>query len=479
MVSSLVGGAIGGGLVTITIRAVDKFSKTFDTAQKSMAKAGTAITAVGVAAGAAVGGLVKMAGQFEQTQIAFTTMLGSAEEANKLLKELADFAARTPFTIPGIEKNAKLLLGMGVAAEDMIPTLKALGDVSAGLSVPLDRIALNFGQIRVQGKLTGRELRDFAVAGVPLIAELAKNFNLTEKAIAEMVSRGEIGFKDVEKAFVTMTSKGGRFFDLMDAQSKTFLGQVSNIEDSFTKVAREMGQVFLPAAKAVAERLAIIIEWFERHPTIAKFTAIFIGVTAAIALILGPLLILVALLPLLAAGFGILSVSVLPVLLPILGIVAGITALIIGIKILLKKWDDLGKRTKILITIFAPFLALPVLIIKNWGKISSFFIKLGNVIITVWNVILTVIQGAVNGVITAINFLIRGLNKIPGFNIGLIGKLDLSGFKGALLGQDLGSELSTSSKSATTIVNIENLNGMDPEEISRALSDELNEKVSL
>ena len=174
-----------------------------------------------------------MAGQFEQTQIAFQTMLGSAEEANKLLGELSEFASRTPFTISGIRQNAKLLLGMGVAAEDMIPTLKALGDVSAGLNVPMERIALNFGQVRVQGKLTGRELRDFAIAGVPLVSELAKNLGIAEKEIAAMVSRGEIGFKEVEEAFVSMTSAGGRFANLMDESSKTFPGQISNIQDSF------------------------------------------------------------------------------------------------------------------------------------------------------------------------------------------------------------------------------------------------------
>lgn len=413
-------GAAGGATVAIVITAIDNFSKTFNTAQTTMLKVGTAMTAIGVAGAFAVGGLLKMAGQFEQTQIAFTTMLGSGEEADKLLKKLADFASRTPFTIPGIEQNAKLLLGMGVAAEDMIPTLKALGDVSAGLSVPLDRIAINFGQIRVQGKLTGRELRDFAVAGVPLIAELAKNFNLAEKEIAGMVSRGEIGFKDVENAFITMTSEGGRFFDLMDAQSKTFLGQVSNIQDSFTKVAREMGEVFLPAAKFVAESLADIIGWFEQHPTIAKWTAVFLGVVTVVTLIAGPILILIALLPALAAGFALVTGVLSPWLAIILGIIAAITLFVV----LIKNWK------KILVGLFTILEFLAAVWTLVWFAMK-------NVIVTVWNAIVSVVEAGVNKVVDFINFLIRQALRVPGikkFFPGLkeIKQLDFSAAKGEI-----------------------------------------------
>ena len=187
-------GALGGATINIIIRAVDQYSATFKNVNKGMLALGAGITAVGIAGAGMVGGLVKMAGEFEQTTIAFTTMLGSAEEAKKLLKELADFAAKTPFTIPGIEASAKQLLAMGIEVDDLLPTLKSLGDISAGLNVPLDRLALNFGQVRIQGKLTGRELRDFAIAGVPLVAELAKNLGVAEDEIASMVSAGDIGF---------------------------------------------------------------------------------------------------------------------------------------------------------------------------------------------------------------------------------------------------------------------------------------------
>ncbi len=302
-------GALGGAGINIVISAVDKFSKTFGTASASLLKLGAGLTAVGVAGAFAVSGLVKMAGQFEQTQIAFTTMLGSAKEADKLLKELADFASKTPFTITGIEANAKQLLAMGIEVEDLLPTLKTLGDISSGLNVPLERLALNFGQVAVQGKLTGRELRDFSVAGVPLIAELAKNLNIAESEVKEMVTAGDIGFDKVEKAFKTMTSAGGKFFDLMDKQSKTFLGQVSNIQDEFIKLARIMGEIFLPIAIKVAGGVSVIIEFMGEHPKITRFTAVVLGLTTVVALLLGPLIILGVLLPSLVAGFGLMTTA--------------------------------------------------------------------------------------------------------------------------------------------------------------------------
>lgn len=204
-------------------------------------------------------GIINIADDAEKADIAFTTMLGSAEKAQKVITDLNTFAAKTPFTLRGIRQNAQQLLGMGIESDRLLPTLKALGDISAGLNVPLERLALNFGQVRTRGKLTGQELRDFAVAGVPIISQLATQLGVAESAIADMVSRGEIDFAMVEKAFIDMTSAGGRFNDLMIKQAKTFGGIVSNIGDFFEILAIDIGKQLLPAAKALAlEFLAFV-----------------------------------------------------------------------------------------------------------------------------------------------------------------------------------------------------------------------------
>lgn len=229
------------------------------------------LTVAFAAAGAGMLFFVREAGKLEQTEIAFTTMLGSAEKAKEVLSDLYAFAAKTPFKIPEVETNAKLLLGMGIEADNLIPTMKALGDVSAGLSVPLGRLALNYGQVKAQTKLTGRELRDFAIAGVPLLAELAKMMNIAEKEVAEMVSRGEIGFPIVEQAFKNMTSEGGKFNDLMIKQSKSLFGLWSNLLDFLIIYSRRVGKTLLPQAKSMVK---FALDYLEANKKLIKTKAV-------------------------------------------------------------------------------------------------------------------------------------------------------------------------------------------------------------
>ena len=516
VVGGFLAGAAGGATIGIVIKAIDRFSGVFSKARAATLGLGVAFTALGIAGAGAIVGLTKMAGQFEQTQIAFTTMLGSAEEADKLLKELADFAARTPFTIPGIEKNAKLLLAMGIETEKLLPTLKALGDVSAGLSVPLERIALNFGQVKTQAKLTGRELRDFNIAGVPLIQEIAKNMDLTEKEVKELVSAGTIGFDEVEKAFITMSSEGGKFFDLMEAQSRTLLGRLSNIQDSFIKLARIMGNVFLPAAKGAAQQIETLVALAEEHPTIAKFAAVFLGVGVALALIIGPVTILLALLPFIVTALTAVSIAGLPVWLAAIAITAAFVGLI----------------------------AIVVLVIDVFRMLKENMDEFKIGVAKIWNDIIGFFEAGVNRVISTINFLIRAFNRIAGLvgfkGISELGKVslgridisamtaaaaaqrevtkeatrqtteltkqeqlvkDLAGFKLVKATGDIfdpraftaaGFETRAGFEFARRFVkgeqrqlgdvisiNIENLVGLDPEEIARALNEMLKEKTSL
>ena len=256
-------------------------------------KLDNSISGLGVGlAGLAIGyGAIKainIAGEFEQTGIAFETMLGSVEKGQALLKDLDQFAKKTPFSIKGVQENSKLLLAVGINAENLIPTMKALGDVSAGLSVPLERLALNYGQVKSQGKLTGRELRDFAIAGVPLTAQLAKQLNVAESAIADMVSKGQIGFPMVEKAFKDMSGEGGRFANLMDKQNKTFLGQWNELTESVQILARTIGQTLIPIITPFVNLLGKVVSVAQRNSTAVKiFTKIllvFVGVVAMVVL---------------------------------------------------------------------------------------------------------------------------------------------------------------------------------------------------
>lgn len=250
--------------LNIVIEAKDKTGKALDNLDKKIGKLSGSFKALGAAFVAAIsirkigqigGAFLKAADDFEQVNIAFTTMLGSADKATKLIEDLAQFAAKTPFELKDVEKGAKGLLAFGIETDNILPTLKALGDVSAGLSVPIERLILNYGQVAAQTKLTGRELRDFAIAGVPLLGTLADQLGVSKATISDMVSEGEIGFPLVEKAFRTMSDEGGKFNDLMDKQSKTFSGAVSNLKDQIDLYMRDAGGPLIEVGKTIVKGL--------------------------------------------------------------------------------------------------------------------------------------------------------------------------------------------------------------------------------
>ncbi len=308
------------------------------------------LTAPILAAG--VGSLIAAA-DFERTTIAFTTMLGSAEDAHKLLNDLAVFGVKTPFTLPEVEAGAKGLLAYGIELDDILPTMKALGDVSAGLNVPMSRMVLNFGQVKAQAKLTGRELRDFAILGVPLIAELAKNLGVAESEIQGMVSAGDIGFDLVNEAFMTMTSEGGKFNDLMAEMNKTTSGQFAEMKDEIIILARAIGKELLPVANdLIAWAKGLIEKFTAMSPEQQKQVMMWAGIVAAIGpalIIFGALANIVAfLIPIFAAVGAVLTG---PVLLAIVAIIAIVAALRLawvsnfaGIQDSFKFWVDVIRQ---------------------------------------------------------------------------------------------------------------------------------------
>jgi len=233
--------------------------------KSTLATVGIAIGAVG----AAVGGVfLRQAGIFEQAQIAFETMLGSAEKAKVLLKDITTFAAKTPFEIQGLIESSKRLLAFGFAADQIIPTMESLGNIAAGVGrEKLPQLILALGQVRAATKLRGQELRQFTEAGVPLIEEIAKLKNIAEKEVQDMVSRGKVSFQDVNQALKNLTTGSGRFANLMIKQSKSLFGIISNLKDNFTILAIKIGQDLLPEAKKIAMQ---ILDWVNANKELLK-----------------------------------------------------------------------------------------------------------------------------------------------------------------------------------------------------------------
>ena len=181
-------------------------------------------------------------GEFQQLEIAFSTMLGNKKKADALMQQLIDTAATTPFGMNDIANSAKQLLAYGEEADKVNETLVRLGDIAAGLSVPINDLAYLYGTTMVQGRLYTQDLNQFLNRGIPLVDELAKQFGVTKGEVKQLVEQGKVGFPEVEKAIVSMTSEGSKFGGLMEAQSKSITGQISNLEDAVEQMINEVGK---------------------------------------------------------------------------------------------------------------------------------------------------------------------------------------------------------------------------------------------
>lgn len=189
-----------------------------------------------------VSALARVRGEFQQLEVAFETMLQSKQKADALMGQLVRTAAITPFGLKDVAGGAKQLLAYGESAESVNDTLVRLGDIAAGLSIPLNDLVYLYGTTMVQGRLFAQDVRQFQGRGIPLLQELGKALGKSTDDINEMVSAGKIGFPEVQKVIQNLTSEGGAFYNLMAKQSKTITGQISNLGDAFDTMLNKIGQ---------------------------------------------------------------------------------------------------------------------------------------------------------------------------------------------------------------------------------------------
>lgn len=208
--------------------------------------------------------IVQVRGEFQQLEVAFRTMLGSKEQADSLMAQLVETAAKTPFDLQGVANGAKQLLAYGVAAEDVNGTLTRLGDIAAGLSIPLGDLVYLYGTTMAQGRLYTQDLNQFVGRGIPMIQELAGQFGVAESKVRELVEAGQVGFPEVRKAIESLTNEGGRFGGLMEAQSKTITGRISNIEDSISTMFNKIGKANEGVINDAISGVSYLVENYEK-----------------------------------------------------------------------------------------------------------------------------------------------------------------------------------------------------------------------
>lgn len=190
--------------------------------------------------------MMQVRGQFQQTEMAFKTMLQSEEKADALMKQLIRTAAVTPFGVEDVTEGAKQLLAFNVAAEDVNKTLIGLGDVAAGMGMNLKDLVMLYGTTIAKGKMDMMDLYQFLNRGIPIADEIAKVMGLDVtnaiKEVQKQIKAGKVTSDIFIQAMQSMTAEGSKFGGLMEAQSKTITGQISNIEDAIEQMFNELGK---------------------------------------------------------------------------------------------------------------------------------------------------------------------------------------------------------------------------------------------
>ena len=255
------------------VQYIDMMQDHTDTASKSVARSFSRMQAAGAAflsmdlAKRIASEMVSVYGTFQQLGIAFKTMLQDGEKANKLMGELVSFAAITPFNLIDVGKGAKQLLAYGTKVESIKTELEMLGNVASGVSVPLGDLIYLYGTLRSQGRAYSVDIRQFAGRGIPIYAELAKVLNVNVSEVNKLVEAGRVGFPEVEKAFQNMTNKGGMFFNLMEEQSKSVTGKISNLKDKLDVMFNNIGQENDGLINSAIDGVSSLVEHYQEIGT--------------------------------------------------------------------------------------------------------------------------------------------------------------------------------------------------------------------
>lgn len=188
--------------------------------------------------------VIDATGKMQQLQVALSTILQDKDKANKLISDVVQFAAKTPFNLDDVATGAKQLLAYGSTEEEVVNELSMLGDVASGLQIPIGQLIYLYGTLRTQGRAMTVDIRQFAGRGIPIYEELAKVLGVAKDQVGEFVKEGKVGFAEVEQAFKNMTSEGGKFANLMENSAGTWPQRLSNIEDTLFQKMNDFGNKY-------------------------------------------------------------------------------------------------------------------------------------------------------------------------------------------------------------------------------------------
>lgn len=288
------------------------------------------LTAIGVAG-------IKSAMQLETFSASLNVLIGDTGRAQAAFEDLYEFSANAPFSWEALTAGARVLAAFGTQAENLVPTLSMLGDIAAGTQTDLAGLAEIYGRVQITGRVAMEEVNSLAAKGIPIYTELARVMGVSETQVRELVSSGKVGFPQLEAAFKGMTSEGGKFFGMMDAQADTVAGRVNRLKDSFSQVADVVGTALIPAFDRLVGAAQRATDWFVNLDESTQGLLVGLGVTLAVT---GPVLLgvgtLLVQLPKLVTAFNLLRAATLPFIGP-----AGLfIAAAIGLGYLVNRFTD-------------------------------------------------------------------------------------------------------------------------------------------
>lgn len=234
--------------------------------------------------------IVQTGGEIVQQHIALRSILGDVTKADELFAQTQELALRSPFKFGELNRDVKQLAAFGVEADSLYDTTKRLADIASGLGVSFERLGLAYGQVKARSWLDGKELRQFAYAGLPLLQKITELYNSEGKNnktnykqsdVKEMISKRQVSFEDVQKVLWKMTDEGGQFYNMQLVLSETLLGQWNKLKDAweimlsrFAEGKNVIGGTFMFAIKGATDLLLTIDKL---RPALLTFASVFLS----------------------------------------------------------------------------------------------------------------------------------------------------------------------------------------------------------
>lgn len=283
--------AIIGDLVTRISADSKPFNRGITSAQSSLGSFSSSIASFGgmlrgaviggvAAAGAGIAGLgykaISAAAQMERARISLEVFSGSAEMADTIIGQLKGFAASTPFQFDGLAESAKTLMGFGIESENVVATLQTISNVAAGDSNKLKSISLVYGQIASAGRLMGQDLLQLINVGFNPLQVISEKTGESMLELKKRMEDGKISFAEVQQAFISATSEGGRFYQMNEKQSQTVLGLWSTFKDNFSNIMISLGER-LTTALNIKGVLSNMITGLQNAVTIGEWASQNLG----------------------------------------------------------------------------------------------------------------------------------------------------------------------------------------------------------